>query len=249
MGSRRKKSEEKSESNLVMVMTVSLFIILLAFFILLNSIAVIDEKRKLAALGSLLQSFGVLSGGHSIIEGNNDNMVLPELQMNNDEMDFSDLFIGEENLSRDIRIESDQKKSIIRIPAHVLFEGQKAVIKLSAYVFLEKVCKIIKKCDDSVDIVGHMDNVPIDEDNTFSNRELSAIRALKLLKFFIKHGDISSNRLNAYGWGEYRPVYSNKTKETRRLNRRIDIIFIHEKSDEKPKGIFTFKDFFFKVFE
>ena len=44
-------------------MTVSLFIILLAFFILLNTLAVPDEARQRLALGSLMRNFGVLSGG------------------------------------------------------------------------------------------------------------------------------------------------------------------------------------------
>lgn len=47
----------------IRVLTVALFIILLAFFIVLNSIAVIDESRTLAALGSLIGSFGILPGG------------------------------------------------------------------------------------------------------------------------------------------------------------------------------------------
>ncbi|MBN2233008.1 MAG: hypothetical protein JW781_09355 [Deltaproteobacteria bacterium] len=51
--------------NFVVLMT-SLSMILLAFFILLYSIAVLDEQRRLAALGSLLGSFGFMPGGFSL---------------------------------------------------------------------------------------------------------------------------------------------------------------------------------------
>jgi chemotaxis protein MotB len=51
--------------NFVVLMT-SLSMILLAFFILLYSIAVLDEQRRLAAMGSLLGSFGFMSGGFNL---------------------------------------------------------------------------------------------------------------------------------------------------------------------------------------
>ena len=64
-----KKNKDEAESNSaeagIRVMTVALFIILLAFFIVLNSIAVVDERNTLEALGSLTGSFGILPGGLS----------------------------------------------------------------------------------------------------------------------------------------------------------------------------------------
>ncbi|MFB6359078.1 MAG: flagellar motor protein MotB, partial [Thiohalorhabdaceae bacterium] len=52
------------------VMFVSLFMILLAFFILLNSIATIQEQRKKEALESLGGAFGQLPAGASLRDSN-----------------------------------------------------------------------------------------------------------------------------------------------------------------------------------
>ncbi len=46
-------------------MNVALSAILLAFFIVLNSLGAVDEKAMLTALGSLTGSFGILPGGLS----------------------------------------------------------------------------------------------------------------------------------------------------------------------------------------
>jgi chemotaxis protein MotB len=52
-------------SNGGLMLWTSLNIILLAFFILLSSMAVIDEKREIAAMDSLLGAFGLLPGGQT----------------------------------------------------------------------------------------------------------------------------------------------------------------------------------------
>ena len=74
---RKKKKQDDDGVDIGRTMTVSLFLILLTFFILLNSIAVIDENKKRVALGSLLGSFGQLPGGKSPFGGGR-NILPPE---------------------------------------------------------------------------------------------------------------------------------------------------------------------------
>ncbi|MCB1152493.1 MAG: OmpA family protein [Deltaproteobacteria bacterium] len=61
MGKKKIYEERESDPNIVLV--TSLFLLLLCFFILLNSIAVIDEARKHKALNSLVGTFGIVEGG------------------------------------------------------------------------------------------------------------------------------------------------------------------------------------------
>ena len=42
----------------------------------------------------------------------------------------------------------------------------------------------------------------------------------------ITTSQISPGRLSAGGYGEYRPVASNSTRESRSLNRRVDIVIL-----------------------
>ncbi len=242
-----------STDALIGVMTVSLFIILLAFFILLNSIAVLDEQKMLSAIGSLLESFGVDSGGYSVIDGTGDKPDLPafsnELDGRVGHIDFSDLYVADDNLSQEIKILSDPRGSMVRIPAKILFEPSDINLRPSASPFLNRLGDIIHKNKYPIDISGHLDNMPHAEGVGVTNRELSTIRALRVLEYLIKKKSISSDRITALGWGEHRPVASNKTAETRELNRRVDIVFVHKKEKKKPKGWFIFKDFFFKSLE
>ena len=249
MKSRRKQQDESPGGDLVQIMTVSLFIILLAFFILLNTIAVFDEQKKLAVLDSLLGNFGVLTGGMSVVEGKGGDMKLPEMESMTSHVDFSDLMIGTDEIIQLFRITSDHRGTVLSIPAHLLFEREGADIIPSGAKLLDRLCKTLKKNDYPVEIIGNTDNRPPTQTRGLSNRELSAIRAMRILNYFMRKNMFRSDRFTAFGWGEHRPIVDNQTKETRTLNRRVELVFFHDTPPQNPKGIFTFRKFFFNVFD
>ncbi len=247
MASKKKKTEEVSEPNLVQIMTVSLFIILLAFFILLNSIAVIDDQKKLAVMDSLLGSFGVLSGGISAVKGSLGNMALPDMAKSSSHIDFSDLMVGNEDVIKLITVKKDIRGTVLSIPAVLLFEKKTSRMKPEGLKILDGLHGTLLINEFPVEIIGHTDNRPPQTGG--SNRELSSIRSLRILQHVLNRGSIKPDRITAFGRGQYRPAVSNKTRETREHNRRMDILFVHDTVAEKPRGIFTFRKFFFNVFE
>ncbi len=254
MGTKKRKQDsgEETGGNLIQLMTVSLFIILLAFFILLNSIAVLDEQKTRSAIGSLLSSFGSAdggAGGYSVIEGTGDQPVLAKISTDTGQIDFSELLMESANMDQDIHIVSIKKGTIIRLPASALFLESGIDVIPKGYVLLDKLCSILRKNNLPIEISGHTDDVPIDRQKYFSNRELSSLRAMSILNYFADKGKVLPNRMTAFGWGRYRPVFSNKTRETRKMNRRVDIFLRHNKPSGKPMGGYTFKGFFFNTFE
>ena len=71
--------------------------------------------------------------------------------------------------------------------------------------------------------------IGVHTDNTGSaatnNQMVSQIRAQVMASYLINRG-ISSNRINASGYGGSRPVASNTYQAERRLNRRIDFTIV-----------------------
>ena len=249
MSKKKKRSDEASGPDLIQIMTISLFIILLAFFILLNTIAVIDEQKKLAVLDSLLGNFGILTGGRSLLEGRGGSISLPDMEHQSSHVDFSDLLIGAEDIIQLIHIKSDHRGTVLSIPAHLLFDRWSVVLTVSGKRLLDRLCKTMAKNDYPVEIIGHTDNRPPMPRYSLNNRELSSLRAMEVLNYILGKGEFSQSRFTAYGWSEYRPLVTNRTKETRRWNRRMDIVFVHKPVPEEPRGFFTFRKFFFKVFD
>ena len=234
--------------NLVQIMTVSLFIILLAFFILLNTIAVIDDQKKLAVMASMLGNFGVMTGGMSVLEGKGGDMKLPGMETLTSHVNFSDLMIGADEIIQLLRVDSDHRGTVLTIPARLLFERRGVDITPPGAKILDRLCNTLRKNDYPVEIIGYTDNLP-PYGRIMSNRELSAVRAMKVVNYFMKANGFRPDRFTAYGRGQYRPIATNQTKETRELNRRMELVFVHEAPPEKPKNVFTFRRFFFKVFD
>ncbi len=248
MGKRKKRQEEKP-SSLIMMMTVSLFIILLAFFILLNSIAVVDDQRQRKALGSLMENFGVLSGGFSVLREDNQNISTEKITQITSLLDFSDLIKGDADPLNNLIVTEDRNRSVVTLPAAVLFEAASARIKPSAHAVLDRLAGVIGRSGYSTDIAGFMDKGPGAADAAYSSREQSALRALAVLRYFVEEGGVASDLLTAYGWGEYKPIADNKLRESRRLNQRIEVTMLRKKRLEKPEGFFSFRNFFFNVFD
>jgi chemotaxis protein MotB len=77
-----------------------------------------------------------------------------------------------------------------------------------------------------VGIEGHTDNVPIKVSGWKSNWELSSARAMSVLHYLVDRKGIAGNRVAAIGYGEFRSVASNDSKEGRRQNRRVEIVIL-----------------------
>ncbi len=70
---------------------------------------------------------------------------------------------------------------------------------------------------------GHTDDRPLSGTGRFrDNWELSASRAISVVKFLIANG-VPANRLVAAGFGQYQPLDEGDTQEARDRNRRIEL--------------------------
>jgi len=134
--------------------------------------------------------------------------------------------LGKEISDNEVKLQMMEKGLVITVVGDVLFDSGKAKIKHSAYPLLDKVAVVLKDnmANFNVGIEGYTDNVPIKHSSWKSNWELSTARALSVLHFLANDKGISPERLSAIGFGEYRPVSDNDTKEGRKLNRRVEIV-------------------------
>ena len=67
-------------------------------------------------------------------------------------------------------------------------------------------------------IEGHTDSVGKDA----YNQKLSQRRADAIRKYMIEKCGVDANRLTSKGYGEERPIESNKTASGRAINRRVE---------------------------
>jgi len=120
-------------------------------------------------------------------------------------------------------------KLTVNMVEAVLFDSGKAEVKKEGLVVLQKVIDVLKDAKDKViRVEGHTDNVPIAGALARvypTNWELSAARAVNVTRFLQAQG-IDPAQLSAVGYGEFKPVADNETKEGKAKNRRIEIVLV-----------------------
>lgn len=107
----------------------------------------------------------------------------------------------------------------IEILEKVMFDYNKATIKVESHSLLNDVAEVIKENPtiSKVSVEGHTD-----ADGTEKyNKNLSQKRADSVKKFLVKAG-ISEDKLEAVGYGEERPIADNSTDEGKEKNRRVE---------------------------
>ena len=104
----------------------------------------------------------------------------------------------------------------------ILFDLGKSDLKQSNYEVLNNVVTIMKTHkQEKFLIAGHTDNTFTKE----FNQTLSQDRANIVRNYLISRG-INPSRLTSIGYGEEKPIHTNKTSEGRKENRRVEIILI-----------------------
>ena len=97
---------------------------------------------------------------------------------------------------------------------------------------LEQIAEYMKNGDETIDIVGHTDNIPIATSHFPSNWELSAARAGQAVRYMVEQG-VPADRLRAIGQADTVPLAPNSDAKGRSTNRRIEFVFtIREEAPE-----------------
>lgn len=204
----------------------ALSIILLAFFILLNSMAVIDEERVRLALGSLIGAFGRVPGGAEEIM---DRGMLgnPNIHMSDEDAAelstfLSDL-LGDENLEGDVLVTLRGEDVVIRIEGRALFGAGSDTLLPGADNFLRGVIEILQQSDRDVTIEGHTDEVSTAYSRFGTPWMFAASRAARVHDFFVAES-VDDARLTVASYGRTNQIYPNESEFQRSLNRRIEIV-------------------------
>lgn len=113
---------------------------------------------------------------------------------------------------------------------NVEFDFDKSVIKPQYNDEIKRAADFLKQYPGTHAVIaGHTDNIGTHEYNI----KLSQHRAEAVMKYMVEKFGIEANRLTAEGFAFDKPIATNKTKEGRAENRRVEAVF---KAEEKCKN-------------
>ena len=132
---------------------------------------------------------------------------------------------GDTGFAGDVAVDPLKGTITVTLPNEILFASGKATLKKSTISELDQIKSVIKERYSGlqIDIVGHTDSDPIKKSKWKDNWQLSAERALTVLRYLNTKG-IPDKQIAAVAAGASRPVGSNSTKTGKAQNRRVEIV-------------------------
>jgi chemotaxis protein MotB len=119
-----------------------------------------------------------------------------------------------------VDVQSRDGKLTIAIRSDILFASGQASLSAEAQPVITLLGEVLAGFAVDIRVEGHTDNVPVAAGQYASNWELSAARAVSVVKLLIADG-VAPARLSAVGYGEFHPALPNSTPDGRNANRRV----------------------------
>lgn len=216
--------------------------LLLTFFVLMFTTAEIEGRELQLILSAFRGSLGLQTGGLTLSQG-----VLAELGQQVESLPSRERgerlakavekavsIFQPEVKSRRVKITEDERGIVISLVADAFFESGSPQLTPEGVQVVNKMGRFLSDpqfAGNDIRVEGHTDNRPITQGSELyeaypTNWELSAARAVQVVRMLNEVWRIDGDRLQAVGYGEHQPVESNDIEEGRAYNRRIEVIIM-----------------------
>jgi chemotaxis protein MotB len=253
----RKKAESEIDPNRWMTTYTDLMTLLLTFFVLLLSMAVITEEKRIVALSSVTGAFGFKPGAHSII-GNpkGTNVTIGEAPMKAEDTDFETMrnIVLKNTLEKEMALVKEEERIIISLSNRLLFKPKSSSIEPQRIAFLSELKDVFKESPSRIELRGYADpsETVFEPDRLRPSMMLSTKRAFAVFEFLTSGGEILPERIVAHGFG-HTPAAPGAQEDVHQQNRQVLIILDYREKLpyrlKKPprNSLLDFKGFFFKL--
>jgi chemotaxis protein MotB len=188
-----------------------------------------DKKALEEKVGELEARITSLMGYVAELEGNLEKLGGDKAAMSQKRLDtlkgllgkFKSLIAGGK-----LNVRIRDGKLMLELPSAVLFESGKYEVSENGMTTLGEVAKVLSQIKDrEFQVAGHTDDVPVTTKALEDNWNLSALRAVAVVRALQEMG-VNPKNLSASGYSEYSPMVKNDSKDHQAQNRRIEIILM-----------------------
>lgn len=206
--------------------------LLLCFFVLLFSMAVVDVVRFDAVIDSIRGTFGSSRPEDGQYQAKSDRIIerfksdaQEELSKESETLEGELLQMMERiRVAGSVEVESGEGGVRVVVDGDMLFGPGTSAVDPRAFIFLDELGAVLRSHNHRIAVEGHTDSTP--SGGSFpSNFHLSSARSLSVLLYLAEVTNLPPGRLSAVAYGDTRPVAPNTTPEGRRRNRRVEFFF------------------------
>jgi chemotaxis protein MotB len=133
--------------------------------------------------------------------------------------------LGAKGLRDDVQATIDERGLVISLVSrHVVFEPDLADLSPRGADVLDTIAPVLATVDDALEIDGHTNQVPVKPKYYPTDWELSAARAVTVLRYLNEEGGIRNDRMVASAFGHEKPLVDPSKPGSQRVNKRVDIV-------------------------
>jgi chemotaxis protein MotB len=110
------------------------------------------------------------------------------------------------------------------VSRHVVFEPDVAELSPRGQLVLETIAPVLARLTEALSIDGHTNQVKVKPKYFPTDWELSAARAVQVLRFLNESDHIANSRMTATAYGHTEPLVDPSKPGSQDVNKRVDII-------------------------
>ena len=212
--------------------------LLLCFFVLLYSISSIDEQKWMLVVQSFnknaLVSTTDTPQGPVGEDGPDGGDEMPATQVEealNDLYQFLQEYVENNPEAGAVQVSKGDGYVFISFDDTVFFDGDSYALRPEGKEILDAIIPALEQAGPYIDelrVLGHTAQATADAHNPYpGDRFLASNRSTIVTVYFQEHMDFAKlpfGRLVQVSYGQWRPVSSNETRETRARNRRVELV-------------------------
>lgn len=212
--------------------------LLLCFFVMLYSMSRVDESKWIALVQSFNPDYAVDEPSQIVVPGEIANEPVTDLPsaLTQDQVEAAleglyvsmSEYVASAGLQDMVSLSKGSGYVFISFDDTIFFDGDSYVLKDGGKAILDQIAVPLAEASESINeirVLGHTAQASPDRPNYVDvDRFLSSDRATVVTIYLQEKNIIDPARLVSVGYGQWRPIASNDTAETRAQNRRVELI-------------------------
>lgn len=248
--SRRRRRGAQENHDRWLITYADLITLLMIFFVILYAMSQVDVQKYETLARQLSLQFrdadSLLEKGSSLLDGNvnpekfetppppapkteTEDAAAKKERKLQDLLKIIQQYVKDNRLNNEVFVEDTPKGIAIRLSDRFLFDLGRANLKAPALPVLDRLSSLFAKLETTVSVQGHTDNLALQAGASFrDNWELSAARALSVLRYFVDEKKLEEHKFEVAGYADTRPIASNDSEDGRQKNRRVEILVLRQ---------------------
>lgn len=135
--------------------------------------------------------------------------------------------LREKGLADDVRISYDERGLVLSLVSrHVVFRADLATLSPRGRSVVDTMAGVLDGVDEPLQVDGHTNQVPVKPKYFATDWDLSAARALTVLRRLDELGGLPSSRLMLAAYGHEKPLVDPALPGSQGVNKRVDVVVL-----------------------